>query len=145
MQVTPEQTEFAEKLKAFPGEVQRMTPERISSYLRDAPAFRNCYFLFWTDGPEKYLIAFRYDRRPLDDEILPFLQLLFGDGQIHETGNTAYSREFSQGAYTETTIANKIADSLADAADKDSNSDAFDFDKTETGKRMLRRLKNGNA
>ena len=144
MNNTPEQIEFADKLKKHPGNVPRMTARMLNDYLHNALSFNNCYFLFWTAGEAKFMVAYRQDRRPVNDEVLPFLQLLFDDGQIHEVGETPFSREFVQGSYSTTlSAADQIADLMANTAEKDSNAEAFDFERTSTGKRMLRAKRNG--
>lgn len=133
---SPEQAEFAQKLKTFPGEVPFINEEVMSRYLKDAPEYRGCRYLFWTQIDRKYLIAYRNDRLPSDGEILPIMECLFDDGEIHEVGQTKFSREFSQNAYSEKTVADSIADGMAEVAERDSYSDAFDFDLTDTGKKM---------
>ena len=74
---SPEQEEFANRVKQFPGEVQAMDEGMLSRYLRDAPSFRNCFYLFWTMKGAKFLITYRTDRRPLNEEVFPIMECLF--------------------------------------------------------------------
>lgn len=132
-----EHKDFAERLKASPGIVDSMDKRVLGQYLADAPSFHDCYYLFWrNDSGAKFLIAFRKDRLPVTEEILPIMELLFDDGQVHEVGQTKFSREFVQGSYIESTAVDQIADLMANTAEYDSYSDLFDFDRTSTGKRM---------
>jgi len=142
---SPEQAAFAAKVKSHPGELHNMTPRMLKGYLEDAPEYQSCYYLFWTINGQKFLIVYRKDRQPVNEEIFPIMECLFDDGKVHEVGGTNFSREFTQNAYSEKMGVDVIADAMANVAERDGHSDAFDFERTETGKRMRRAAQEKNG
>lgn len=145
MEVPPEVIELCDKLKFKYGVVREVTKEFYVKALREAEEYRGCYYTFWNWAGMRCLVVYRKDRLPLPDEFMPFLQECFEDGQIQELGMTAFSRHFVQGEplYLTDSMAGSMGNMLANYADKKDEVEQFDLDQTSTGKRMLRRLRNG--
>jgi hypothetical protein len=118
--------------------VRSLDENFVMKALEEAEVYRGLHIAFWRSKTARFLFIYRLDRLPTKEEVMPWLQELFADGQIHEHSQS-YFRSFIQGdIYTTDTVADMIGDSFANAADQDSNADAFDLDKTEVGQKLLR-------
>jgi hypothetical protein len=137
--ISPDMVLKADVLKAkYAPYVRDLSPQFVNKALQEAERYRGLHITYWRTIKARFLFIYRTDRQPTKEEVMPWLQLMFNDGQIHEHSDT-YFRSFFQGdVYTTDTVADMIGNSFADAADKDSNADAFDLDKTEVGQKLLR-------
>lgn len=144
MTPSPEEADFSLRLRQNKLVARELTPELFKKMLTDALEFHNCYFAYWETAGIKFMTVYRTDRQPVPFEFLAFLQLMFDDGQIHEI-NGPFFRAFFQGegVYTVDSVSDMIGNAMADAADKDSNAEAFDFEKTKVGRRIARSMRNG--
>jgi len=94
--------------------------------------------------------VYRVDRLPTDDEIIPIIQELFEDGEIHEVANSYNRREFIEelgkgsGLYVIDSVSEQMGKALADRADKKDEVELFDLDKTELARRYARSIRNGS-
>jgi len=122
--------------------VPELTAQFAAKALNEAERYNGCYVTYWRTLDAGYFFIYRTDRQPNNEEVLPWLQTLFEDGQIHESNGPNYRGFFQGNVYTVDSVANMAGNALANAADKDSNAEAFDFARTELGKRLSR---NGNG
>ena len=145
MQVPPEITELCDKLRWKYGTVRHITKDFYVKSLEEEEEYHGCFLTFWNWAGMKTFIIYRKDRCPMPEEFLPFLQTLFDDGQIQELVKTEYSRHFVQGKnlYNVDSVAQVMANQLTEVADKKDEVEQFDLDKTGTGKRMWKHLRNG--
>lgn len=121
--------------------VRHPTPEFVHRALSEAEKYEGLRLTYWKSADVEYLVVFRDDRAPTNNEVLPWVRVMFdkpGDGQVHEWSYRNYRYFFEGNVYTTDTVADMIGNAFADAADKDSNADAFDIDKTELGKRWAK-------
>lgn len=116
--------------------VRELTTQFASKALDDAERYRGSHLAYWRTVDTIYFFIYRMDRQPNDEEVLPWLQILFADGQIHENSGPNYRGFFQGNVYTEDTVANMIGNAFANASERDSNAGAFDFDKTNLGKKL---------
>jgi len=144
VEISDELKTLIEKVRKQWGVVRHLSPEFTTRALKQAIEYRDCYISFWRTPKTKYLLIYRVDRSPSDAEVIPWLQELFEDGQIHHAGSL-FCRAFFQGdVYTTENAIEMMANSLANASEKDSNADAFDFSKTKLGKKLSHRV-NGTS
>lgn len=125
-------------------EVRAMNQAFFHKALEEAELYQGCYITYWVSRGVRSLFVYRKDRQPTDAEVLVWAQELFGDGQIHREIGLFHVWCVQGDVYTMDTIADMVGREFADAAAKtDSNAGAFDLEKTEIGKKILRRHKNG--
>lgn len=146
MEVPPEVSEIAQRLLTKPP-IHDLTPTRVVSELSHAEVYHGCNIAFWRTEKSRYLYIYRLDRFPNNEEVMPWLQELFTDGNIQEASDpkTPFRAFFQGEVYEIGTALEMMADGVANAADKDNNADVFDFDKTELGKKLLRGNRNGTG
>src|SRR4030095_2605820 len=143
--IPPEIVEFAEKLKNKYPLLRKADSRFVTRALQDALEYRGSYFAYWQTKKAKYLFVFRLDRQPNNVEVLPFLQELFDDGQIHEQTGINHRAFFQGDVYTTDSADIVIANAIADASEKDSYASEFDFNRTALGKKMSRERGNGQS
>jgi hypothetical protein len=143
--VPPDLHLMAIKVKNKNGpEVRAMTPGFMHKALQEAEEYKGCYFAYWEHGGVKSLFVYRLDRTPNDEEVLPWAQELFNDGEIHRDIGPYHMWLVQGNVYTVETVADMVGKAFADQVAKtDSNADAFDFDKTAVGRKLSRKLRNG--
>lgn len=143
MDIPPEIIELSEKLKRKYGVIRAISQSFVMRALNEAEEYKGTYIAYWETAKARYLFIYRLDRQPLDDEVLAWLQTLFEDGQIHEEQGPNFRSFFQGDVYSETTADIILANAIAEASEQDRNADAFDFARTDSGKRLARRLRNG--
>lgn len=145
-ELPPEMVELAIKIRnKFGPQVRAMNQSFFYKMMEEAEEYKGCYIAYWECRGVKSLFVYRKDRAPKDEEVRPWAEILFNDGEIHrEIGE--YHMWCVQGdVYTINTVADMAGAALANAAERDSNADAFDFDNTEVGKRLGHKLRNGTS
>jgi hypothetical protein len=119
--IAPEIKMLCAELLSKPPLLQ-LTPAAAVQELQNAVQYRNLNVCFIRLPKMRICIMFRLDRKPVDDEILPWLQELFEDGQIHEVTplESVNYREFYQGEelYSEPrSLADTMANGIVDYAE----------------------------
>lgn len=126
--------------------VRDLSPHFVSKAIHEAERYEGIYLAFWRSIDTDFMVAYRLDRPPNNAEIHPWLQALFdkpGNGQIHEWACNNYRFFFEGNVYTTDSIADMMGNAFADSVEKtDSRAEAFDFDKTELGKKLNGRRTN---
>lgn len=142
--VPPEVHSLAIKIKNKYGKVRAMSPDFWHRIMEDAEEYNGLYIAYWECQGVRSLFTYRKDRTPTDAEVALFAQELFEDGDIHRDIGPRHMWCVQGNVYTIDTVADMAGKAFADAAAKtDSNAGEFDFDKTDIGKRLGRRLRNG--
>lgn len=148
MDIPPEVQSFSDRLKYRYGAapLRHVNEEFYRRALEEALEFKGVFYTFFKWGDMKFFVAYRKDRSPNNDEVMPFLQTLFEDGTIQELLQTPFARHFVQGEqlYTTHSIAEQMGTALADYADRKDEVEQFDLEQTDTGRRLMRRQRNGH-
>lgn len=139
--IPPEIALKAIALKAKYGLVRDATPNFVNKVINEAERYEGCYLGYWQTDKARNLVIYRQDRPPNNIEVYPWIQACFpriDNEPLNEWAIHNYRFFFDGDVFTESNVADTIGDALTTAADKDSNSDAFDFSKTELGKKLER-------